>query len=87
MPDDFPGITLPYPDEKPGVMTKEEKEKAIRNLVLKLAVMDGIVLVVLYGIQTLVPWWNEMTLLFIFMMMGGITIIYFNGKLKKITND
>jgi hypothetical protein len=49
--------------------------------------MDGIVLVVLYGIQTLVPWWNEMTLLFIFMMMGGITIIYFNGKLKKITND
>jgi hypothetical protein len=87
MPDDFPGITLPHPDEKPGVMTTEEKVQAIENLFLKLAVMDGIILVVLYGIQILVPWWNEMTLLFIFMMMAGITIIYFNWKLKKITND
>jgi len=86
MPDDFPGITLPYPDEKPGVMTKEEKEKAIRNLVLKLAVMDGIIIVVLFGIYTLFHWWNEMTLLFLYVVMAGITKLYFDWKLKNITN-
>jgi hypothetical protein len=80
-------MTLPYSDGEPRVLTKEEKGKAIRNLVFTITAIDGIAIVVLYLIQTLLLAWDEITTLFLFIVISGTTGLYLRWKMKKIANE
>ena len=86
IPDDFFVMTLPDPDEKPGVRTLEEKRKAFLKLLLTVFAIDAVaVIVYLFLVHAL--GWDEVTPFILLIVITVITGFYFQWQNKKITDQ
>jgi NADH:ubiquinone oxidoreductase subunit 3 (subunit A) len=78
-------MTLPYPDEKPGVWTQEEKRNAFLKLLLTVFAIDAVaVAVYLFLVHAL--GWDEVTPFILLIVITVLTGFYFQWQNKKITN-
>jgi len=78
-------MTLPYPDEKPGVRTQEEKRNAFLKLLLTVFAIDAVaVAVYLFLVHAL--GWDEVTPFILLIVITVLTGFYFQWQNKKITN-
>jgi len=79
-------MTLPDPDEKPGVRTLEEKRKAFLKLLLTVFAIDAVaVIVYLFLVHAL--GWDEVTPFILLIVITVITGFYFQWQNKKITDQ
>jgi CHASE2 domain-containing sensor protein len=78
-------MTLPSPDEKPGVRTLEEKRKAFLKLLLTVLAIDAgavaLYLILVYGLG-----WDDVAPFIILIVITVSTGFYFQWQNQKITN-
>jgi len=79
-------MTLPDPDEKPGLWTEKEKRNAFLKLLLTVFAIDaGAVAVYLLLVQAL--GWDEVTPFIFLIVITVLTGFYFQWQNQKITNQ
>jgi hypothetical protein len=85
-PDDFFVMTLPYSEQEPGVLTKEEKRNAFLKLLLTITTIDAVAiagyLILVFGLG-----WDETTPFILLIVITVITGFYFQWQNNKITNQ
>ena len=78
-------MTLPDPDEKPGVWTEKEKRHALLKLLLTVLAIDAGA-VALYLILVYALGWDDVAPFIILIVITVLTGFYFQWQNKKITN-
>jgi hypothetical protein len=68
-----------------GEQAREEMGKAVRNLILAVFATDMTALIVLFGIEIFLGWWNRLTTWILFLVVSAGTTAYLRYKLRKIT--
>jgi hypothetical protein len=86
IPDDFFVMTLPYSDEEPGVLTKEEKRNAFLKLILTVAAIDAVA-IVLYLFLVFGLGLDETVPFILVIVITVITGFYFQWQNNKITKE
>jgi len=79
-------MTLPDPDEKPGVRTEKEKRNAWLKLLLTVLAIDAGAVAV-YCILVYALGWDDVTPFILLIVITVITGFYFPWQNKKITNQ
>jgi CHASE2 domain-containing sensor protein len=77
-------MTLPDPDEKPGVLTEKEKRNAFLKLLLTVLTIDAGA-VALYCILVYGLGWDDVTPFILLLVITVLTGFYFQWQKKKIT--
>jgi CHASE2 domain-containing sensor protein len=77
-------MTLPDPDEKPGVQTLEEKRNALLKLLLTVFAIDAGA-VALYLILVYALGWDDVAPFILLIVITVSTGFYFQWQNKKIT--
>ena len=79
-------MTLPDPDEKPGVLTEKEKTNALVKLLLTVFAIDaGAVAGYLFLVNGL--GWDYVAPFILLIVITVLTGFYFQWQKKKITNQ
>ena len=86
IPDDFFVMTLPDPDEKPGVRTEKEKRNAFLKLLLTVLAIDAGAVAV-YCILVYALGWDDVTPFIFLIVITVLTGFYFQWQNQKITNQ
>jgi hypothetical protein len=84
-PNDFFVMTLPYSEQEPRVLTKEEKRNAFLKLLLTVMAIDAVAIAI-YLILVLELGWDETVPLILLIVVTVITGFYFQWQNNKITN-
>ena len=78
-------MTLPNPDEKPGVRTAKEMRNAFLKLLLTVLAIDAVA-VAGYLILVYALGWDDVTPFIFLIVITVLTGFYFPWQNKKITN-
>jgi CHASE2 domain-containing sensor protein len=78
-------MTLPDPDEKPGLWTEKEKRNAFLKLLLTVFAIDAVA-VAGYLILVYALGWDEVAPFIFLIVITVLTGFYFPWQNKKITN-
>ena len=79
-------MTLPDPDEKPGMLTEKEKRNALLKLLLAVFAIDAVA-VAGYLILVYALGWDEVAPFIFLIVITVLTGFYFQWQNKKITNQ
>jgi len=79
-------MTLPNPDEKPGVRTAKEMRNAFLKLLLTVLAIDAVA-VAGYLILVYALGWDDVTPFIFLIVITVLTGFYFQWQNKKITNQ